>query len=93
MEENCHSSSQQAKMAANTCEDQSYVFRSLILNLNIDRGRMNIAHNMFILPRDPIFVLPQLGSIKLLQDNSITPCTIVKMLLKGEIEVKGSPVK
>ena len=54
---------------------------------------MNIAHNMFILPRDPIFVLPQLGSLKLLQDNSITPCTIVKMLLKGEIEVKGSPVK
>ena len=48
---------------------------------NEHRGRMNIAHNMFILPRDPMFVLPRLGSFKLLQDHSITPRTIVKLLL------------
>ena len=54
---------------------------------------MNIAHSMFILPRDPMFVLPRLGSFKLLQDHSITPSTIAKLLLQDEIEVFGSSVK
>ena len=57
------------------------------------RCRMNIAHNMFILPRDPKFVLPRPGSFKLLQDHSVAPRTIVKLLLLDEIEVFGPPVK